>query len=730
MMLNPDSPTPNLTQLLQNSPADLSSGVRISEWIQSKTVSSTFAFDLSQIEPEPKDSVTKYLNWVCLNAKVFNNFGILLNSSQINNFIEGKSTEIYIILKQLHDKMRERMHPKPSIKSTRSAPPYTPNNMKMQSVGKSKSVSARTTGSGSGPIPRTNVSISGDSAITPTKPICSILTNKGVSSVSTSQPQQAQVLQLNQRNVSFQHLSLAISPTISHERIDVEKVRTSTHSKSITEDQEDQTNSNSNDIATSARDCNIGTIKEQQERPTMASNINTKTAHAVPHVDTLSLLSPDLNDVLTAPKTITFNEVTEKIRNPMDAFQQFEDYVVYDGTKLYGEHVHEFLSEKEKLEDKLNDAMASYQSNNVQYLNNIIEQYRTQKLKVCREMSDQQSQEVFLKKLQKDLEILDDSLKKQFEESKNTLHTQLTSIHHKRLREFALKLQVVAHEKQQEARAKQTINEFVTSSPAICLVTASNINNQNINIPEDANDEMDGDDEDLDEEEHEEAMELNDTLKEVSSLLQKCWQNEQNKQNQHRADKQKEIGTLKEILSVYQNLSKLVQLQSHTLSTTILDFESLCNENRTRYQHRGDDQDRLDMDELALQRFSGGRSTGSSPEKMRSPFVASDNPVQYYSAPANAHNTQVQLLTSSDVVCKHYRGHATQQNEEYVALKSGNSGRKKRRKSLSKKSAKNTSKTPAFSFEHINRQTVSSQNRHKKVAGKKKGKKTKSKKSD
>ena len=109
-MLNLDSPTPNLTQLLQYSPVELSSGVLIANWIQSKTDPGRLEFDLSQIEPEPKDSVTKYLNWVCLNAKVFNNFGILLNSAQINHFIEGKSTEIYIILKQLHDKVESVLH--------------------------------------------------------------------------------------------------------------------------------------------------------------------------------------------------------------------------------------------------------------------------------------------------------------------------------------------------------------------------------------------------------------------------------------------------------------------------------------------------------------------------------------------------------------------------------------------------------------------------------------------
>ena len=105
MMLNPNSPTPNLTQLLQYSPNELSSGVLITDWIVSKTAN-VFEFDLSQIERQPKDSVTKYLNWVCLNAKVFNNFGILLNSSQINNFIEGKSSDIYIIMKQLDDKVK------------------------------------------------------------------------------------------------------------------------------------------------------------------------------------------------------------------------------------------------------------------------------------------------------------------------------------------------------------------------------------------------------------------------------------------------------------------------------------------------------------------------------------------------------------------------------------------------------------------------------------------------
>merc|ERR1712212_852396 len=215
-------------------------------------------------------------------------------------------------------------------------------------------------------------------------------------------------------------------------------------------------------------------------------------------------------------------------------------------------------------------------------------------------------------------------------------------------------------------------------------------------------------------------MELNDTLKEVSSLLQKCWQSEQSRQHEHRADKQKEIGTLKEILSVYQNLSKLVQLQSHTLKTTILDFESLCNETRHHYQHH---EDELDMD--VLQRYSGGLSADSSPDKMRSQFIGFDQV-------PNAQNTQVQLLTSSDVKPRHqYRGLAMQQCEEYVALKSSNSGRKKRRKGWSKKSAKNTSKTPAFSFEHISRQTVSSHNRNiKKTSAKKKGKKIKSKKSD
>merc|ERR1711971_1055827 len=68
------------------------------------------------------------------------------------------------------------------------------------------------------------------------------------------------------------------------------------------------------------------------------------------------------------------------------------------------------------------------------------------------------------------------------------------------------------------------------------------------------------------------------------------------------------IGTLKEILSVYQNLSKLVQLQSNTLKTTISGFESLCNENRDRnhYPQHNDDEDRVDLD--VLQRYSNCRN--------------------------------------------------------------------------------------------------------------------------
>merc|ERR1719385_34605 len=228
----------------------------------------------------------------------------------------------------------------------------------------------------------------------------------------------------------------------------------------------------------------IGTIKEQREQhekesaqqsgcKQIAQNQNeTDLQHQgqdqtqdslVPHVDTLSLLSPDLNDVNhvvpdkndTKPDEgtkrseqnnecqINHDQTNEVHTNREDenVFLQFADYVVYNGTVLTEQNITEFLSEKEKLERKLAGAMETYQSNNEQYLSNIMQQYRTQKLKICQEITDGPAQDAFLKKLQKDLEILDDSLKRQFEESKNTLQNQLTTIHHKRLREFALKLQ-------------------------------------------------------------------------------------------------------------------------------------------------------------------------------------------------------------------------------------------------------------------------------------------------
>eukprot|EP01084_Bolivina_argentea_P214294 363826_1 len=347
--------TLNLTKLLQYSPNELSSGVLISKWIQSTTISTTFEFDLSQIDAEAKDSVTKYLNWVCLNAKVFNNFGILLNSSQINSFIEGKSTEIYIILKQLHDKIREKVQRRPSVKSTTSAP---------------------------------SPCISNDTPIK-LKPLAA------KSATNTA---------------NFPKLSLAISPTLSQDR-QIERIR-------------DRSSTYSNK-----------SVQQKKEQPT---------------VDTLSLLSPDLRDVISTQNTKYTNITTpifrnesiqiQKITNPINVFQQFDDYIIYDEIKLYGDKINDFLNEKEKLENKLNDAMASYERNNAQYLHNIVEQYRNQKLHICQGITDQMEQNNFLQKLQRDLELLDESLKQQFAESKKTLYNQLTAIHSNRLKEFAIKL--------------------------------------------------------------------------------------------------------------------------------------------------------------------------------------------------------------------------------------------------------------------------------------------------
>jgi len=243
------------------------------------------------------------------------------------------------------------------------------------------------------------------------------------------------------------------------------------HSTSNThshEQQESASMSNEHELAMSSKV--IGTIKEreteqnkqsqkteqcQQRQGSQSKNQeqDQDDGHLIPHVDTLSLLSPDLNDVLSSSSNVNGNG-NENINgngggpNPNESepiketvFKQCKDYVIYGDTKLSGQNMTDFLAEKEKLEHKLNDAMESYQKNNVQYLSNIMQQYRTQKLKICQEITDGPAQDAFLKKLQKDLEILDDSLKRQFEESKNTLQHQLTTIHHKRLREFATKLQ-------------------------------------------------------------------------------------------------------------------------------------------------------------------------------------------------------------------------------------------------------------------------------------------------
>merc|ERR1719361_2608770 len=162
------------------------------------------------------------------------------------------------------------------------------------------------------------------------------------------------------------------------------------------------------------------------------------------------------------------------------------------------------------------------------------------------------------------------------------------------------------------------------SLPAVLLETSTNVTNQNINL--------------LIEEAEVGQNELNVTLKEVSNLLERCWKNEASKQSKERNDQQQEIGTLKEILSVYQNLSKLVQLQSNTLKTTIIDFENLCNENED---------------------LSGGNRKSNA--------------------------AQVQLLSSADHIskCAHY------QNEESVTAKSANSGSRKKRRKSKKSSKKN-----------------------------------------
>ena len=506
--------------------------------------------------------------------------------------------------------------------------------------------------------------------------------------------------QQNQINMNFPSLSLAISPTVSHDRI--EKVRTST-------------NSNSTDINTTSSK-NISTIKEQD------SNKSNTESKDVPNVSSLSLLSPDLNDVIAAPKPqqIKFRSSinasdSENITNPINAFQQFEDYVVYDGIKLFDDDIEVFLNEKEKLEDKLNDAMASYQSNNVQYLNNIVEQYRTQKLRIIQDINDQQTQNQALKKLQHDLEILDESLKRQFEESKKTLYNQLTAIHHKRLKEFAVKL----HEKSSDNSRKNEENKenVAIKSPPIQLQTSLNINNQNINIPQQK--------ENVAEKEiqsgvktPEDRDELNMTLREVSNLLEKCWKNELEKQQRSDKQQQKEIKTLKEILRVYENLSKLIQVQSNKMRETIEDYQHLNDEQREQMMQQ---QQQQNQQQMIVQDESYGSTEITSPDKTK---------IYLAQLPSG----QIQLVSSADIPNNFYIQQPQQQvqtSEEYNivqpqphvggAMKS--SGRKKRRKSLSKKSTKNSSsKTPAFSFEY-NRQTVSSQN--KKVNSKRKGKKTK-----
>merc|ERR1712048_1352732 len=163
----------------------------------------------------------------------------------------------------------------------------------------------------------------------------------------------------------------------------------------------------------------------------------------------------------------------------------------------------------------------------------------------------------------------------------------------------------------------------------------TNVNDQNINIQTDKLQDNTMED-----------SELNVTLKEVSNLLEKCWKNEGRKRH---CDQQTEIGTLREILSVYQNLSKLVQLQSDTLKSTITD---LCN---------------ADID------FTGDH--------------ALDNCSEYSSPDRRKSAAHIQLLSSADRIPK------------------SSSGKRKRRKNK-----KSKGKTTAFSFEY-NRATVSSKNK-------------------
>jgi len=260
------------------------------------------------------------------------------------------------------------------------------------------------------------------------------------------------------------------------------------------------------------------------------------------------------------------------------------------------------------------------------------------------------------------------------------------------LKEFSIKLN-----KNNKQNIDKLVNE-IKSSPTKQLQTSININNQNINIPTDkmVKDNYNGDN-----------NELNVTLKEVSNLLEKCWKNELNKQQKARVDQQEEIETLKEILSVYQNLSKLIQLQSNTLKTTLVDFENLCIDNSQKQQN-------ILQENVA----SMTNSEFSSPDKTKVSLTQIPNGEEFKYYPIS-NSTQIQLLSSADMIPKTHH-----QNEEYVAIKSSNSSRKKRRKTWNKKSAKNTSrKTPAFSFEY-NRQTVSSHNKKLKTKKKRKTKKT------
>eukprot|EP00485_Elphidium_margaritaceum_P003025 CAMPEP_0202706108 /NCGR_PEP_ID=MMETSP1385-20130828/18583_1 /ASSEMBLY_ACC=CAM_ASM_000861 /TAXON_ID=933848 /ORGANISM="Elphidium margaritaceum" /LENGTH=704 /DNA_ID=CAMNT_0049364501 /DNA_START=53 /DNA_END=2167 /DNA_ORIENTATION=- len=703
-MTTPQSPTPNLTQLLQYSPNELSSGVLIADWIESKA-SSTFEFDLSQIDKEPKDSVSKYLNWVCLNAKVFNNFGILLNSAQMNNFIAGKSTEIYIILKQLHDRMREKLKTQTNDTAAAAAatPPTKSKANKIPSISTVQSITAAASQKRKSQSGRTSNKPVATFAVNLTPPPKFEEQEANVA-IESSKASEAPKSSSRSKLSVFPSLSLAISPTHSHERI--ENAKTTSHSRTRSTNDAAAVHSShsySQSVEMHNNQLHIPTIQEHNDGLQQNSNNNIG----------LSLLTPDLSDVIEEQKKrqlqFTSNiksDANLKIENPFNALEQFGDCIIYDDIKLFGENIDAFLNEKEKLELKLNEAMSSYQSNNVEYLNNVVEQFRIGKMKSYAEITDQQQQSSFLRKLRYDLEKLDESLQQQFRDSSKTLYTQLINIHHNRLKEFAEKLAANANASKEESNLDNANDEAV----------AVNVNVNNNNNDDDAKPVAVADDSaQLNNEALQDREELNLTLREVSSLLEKCWKKQMAKQIES-SDKQKEVATLKEILCVYQNLSKLIQLQSDALQSTISDFQHLCNEQVQPQPSQNEQQIAANVMNDPLH---------SSPVKTHVDLAQPEQQFQYY--PISQTHPPIQVLSSAEAASRYYQAFSK-------------SPRKRKKKSTNKKSSKSGNvKTPAFSFEYnrVNRQTVSSKNKAaaaaaaavKQVGSKKKLKRTKVKKS-